>query len=110
MMPLSSNFMIGASPWYIQFITDPSDEKGTRLYQITTFRNGEEMAMEELLLSLRPLEHEAFRKQIRRIAILDNPEMTWCVPKLGFTSICMLDPDDQYRLRIIEKRSVEEAW
>lgn len=110
MMPQSSGFMIGASPWYIQFITEASEEKESRLFQITTFRKGEELAMEELLSSLNPPVHESLRSQIRRIAILDDPEMTWCVPHIGFTAVCTLDPEDEYRLKVVEKRSVEEAW
>jgi len=110
MMPLSSDFMIGASPWYIQFITAEKEARASRLFQITTFKAGEEMAMEELLLSLRPVEHDEFKAQLRRIAILENPNMSWCVPRIGFTTICTLDNTASSGLKVVEKRAPEDAW
>lgn len=110
MMPLSANFIVGASPWYLEFIAKTNNEEKGRLFQVTTFRKGEEEAMGEVIATLERKKSEELRKQIRRIAILDDESMTWAVPKLGFSNICVLDTNEDSGLRIVEHREQDECW
>ena len=110
MEPLSEEFFLGSSPWYVQFIAKNPDEEIGRLYQITTFRRGNEMAMDEIIRSLPTPHSNGFRKQIRRVAIMDDPDMLWTVPKLGFSHICCTDPETNTSLKMLKEIPVEERW
>ena len=110
MMPLSEDYILSPSPWYVSFVAKSELDPKGRLFQITTFREGEEEAMGELLISGYNFTDEEFRKQVRRIAILDDPKKTKAVPKLGFANLCVIDFDKPNGLEIVEKRTPEERW
>lgn len=110
MMPLSENYILSPSPWYISFVAKSESDPQGRLFQITTFRKGEEDAMGELLMTGYNFTDKEFRKQVRRIAILDDENKVKSVPSLGFTSLCVLDDEEPNGLRIVEKRKQETSW
>ena len=110
MMPLSAEFIVGASPWHMEFIAKSESDTLGRLFQVTTFRKGEEEAMNEIIHNIERKKSEEFRRQIRRIAILDDETMNWTVPKLGFSNICVIDENSENGLRIIEHREQDIAW
>lgn len=117
MMPDSRYFMVTGYPWMIQFIVNARgnpDEKGyrpSRLFQICKIENANEIPFSILLNSLPEFSDAEYKEHVRRVAIIDNANQSYLVPKLGFTAICTYDPDNiETEYKIVETRSQDIAW
>lgn len=117
MMPDSRYFIVTGYPWMIQFIVNARgnpDEEGyrpSRLFQICKIENANEIPFSVLLNSLPEFSDAEYKEHIRRIAIIDNANQSYLVPKLGFTAICTYDPDNiETEYMIVETRSQDVAW
>lgn len=117
MMPDSRYFIVTGYPWMIQFIVNvkgnPNEEgyRPSRLFQICRIENANEIPFSVLLNSLPEFSDAEYKEHIRRIAIIDNANQSYLIPKLGFTAICTYDPDNiETEYKIVETRSQDVAW
>lgn len=109
MFPDSKDFVLCNSPWDICFSTMPNEKHKGRLFQITTIGKGEENSKAELIKSLPAVSSESFRDVIRRIAIIEDENMAFKVPHLGFFFICKIDEKSPIGYKIIEQRK-DNVW
>lgn len=109
LIPASNNFIVGLEPWSIVFDTPSKNEDG-KLIQITKIAKNKEFARFELLKSLEDDFTKRFRTCIKRFAIIENEAHAPLVPHIGFTHICVLDPNTSRGYRLVEKRTGEEVW
>lgn len=111
LQPYSEYLLKNKEGWDISFITVEHDEKPSRLYSVAYFAKGYESIKAELLLmSERGLEHVE-KERIRRIALFENPEMSFLSPKgIGITSVACLDENEQCGFRVIRAIPADEAW
>ena len=110
MHPDSRDFVIGHMPWLVQFVTPYHEDSPSRLYQITKIKSGEELAYGTLMSQLPVMEDEDVLDAIYRIAVLENPESAYLVPKLGFIHIVQINENEPSGYTIIESRSPEYRW
>ena len=104
MLPDSFNFIVTGFPWKLQFISN------SKLYQICHVSTVEEIPFSILLNSLPEISNADYKNHIRRIAIIDDPSHAYLIPKIGFTAICIYDPNNiQKEYSIIQKRD-KDAW
>lgn len=110
-MPQSIDFVVSNSPWFITFDTpiDSTNEIGC-LYQITNIPREKELVRLQLLRSLAPIQYKNMRKGIRRIAIIENEQHSFLIPRIGFSHIVAIDEEDEAGYRVVEKRAEEGRW
>lgn len=110
LMPDADNFIVCDTPWNIMFDI-PSDEwNGARLYQLIKIPGDVEDERIELLKSSKGLiPNDKLFEKIKRIALIDNPEHAFKIPRLGFTHICVLDPKQKKGYKVVEKRD-KDIW
>lgn len=109
--PDSLNFALGSTPWYVQFMLPKMGNIPARLFQITKVRTGYEVPTQLMLLNLpRTTNNYILKENIRRIAIVEDESTAKLVPFVGFNLICVMDENEKEGYRVIENRSIEEAW
>ena len=110
LMPDSENFIVCDTPWNIMFDV-PSDEfSEAKLFQLIKIPGDVENERIELLKnSKRLIPEDKVINSIRRIALIENPDNAFKIPKLGFTHICVLDPKQTKGYRVVEKRT-KDIW
>lgn len=109
MMPKSNDFCIGKSPWLVNYICKDKEDNSI-LCQITYVPKGEESVMSALIKQLPQLQNKHERDATVRIAIMEDPECEWMLPKLGFKYICKMDDTSPSKYRIVKTRTDEEKW
>lgn len=111
MLPKVSEYIINTGVWDLQFIVAPDEKHDARLYQVVKFKKGYEVAKSLLIESTQHIENERDRLQIRRIALFDDENMVFKVPKkCGFNFVAVTDSKQQQHFRILERIKVEDAW
>ena len=109
MMPLAKDFIVCDIPWNIMFDTYTKDSPGKLVQIIKLPKDIEDLRIELLKCSKNIVPDESVRDSIKRIALIENKEHSWKVPRLGFTEICVLDPETPRGFRVIERRK-EGVW
>lgn len=112
MLPGADKFVIGESPWLIKFIMPADDNHEARVFEITKFKSGEEMADGIFLDSLPKLgRNPETVNLLRRVVVLDDERAVGTVPKgCGVSLITVLDDSQPNNLRILQSFSPEESW
>ena len=110
MLPDSKDFIVGCTPWVICFDTSANKETVSRLYQITKIAADKELTRCEILRSLPKIEDNDLKKVITRIALIEDERHAWKIPHIGFSFICVLDPNSDRGYRIVEKRTGKDVW
>ncbi len=111
MLPNVSEYVINTEPWTLQFIVPPSEKSVSRLFQVAKFKRGFESPKSLLIESSQRELNIDERKHLRRIALFDDEEMAFCVPKnLGFNIVAVVDDMQPHHYRILKKIKNSEAW
>lgn len=111
LMPGAFRFVVGGSPWLIQFVMPAKGSLPARLFQITYFRKGEEFPDGGLINTLPKQTGEREQSQMRRIVLLENPDAVDLVPKgCGISKILGLDSSDFRGFRVLKSYSVQDSW
>jgi len=108
LMPDAENFIVCDTPWNIMFDIPSSELQEPKLFQLIRIPGAVEDERIELLKnSKRLIPEEKILDSIRRIAIIDNPEHSFKIPRLGFTRICVLDEKQTKGFRVVEVRDTD---
>jgi hypothetical protein len=110
MMPDSIDFVASTGPWQVQFVVPEKENSLSKLYQVVHIKQGREIPTTTLLRNLPAIEGKEMRQQIRRIALIDDENFAWRMPKIGFSHIAKVDEKSPDGFRILEKRSEKDAW
>lgn len=103
LLPDSLDYSTMGKPFDISFISK------NKLYQVISIRTLAEDAKINMLKSMPNEYDEDFKRNIVRIAIMENPEHAFKVPnKLGFKFVLSIDSTQPRHYKIIEKR--ENIW
>ena len=110
LMPDSNDFMVGRKPWLIQFIVEDDEGGSSKLYQITRVKKGSEVTEGIILRNLKDKLDAEERDSIRRIVVMEDPELSWRIPYVGITHIVTNDDTESTGYRIVEDRTKENIW
>ncbi len=110
MEPDSDNFVAGYAPWFVQFVTKPREGSASRIYQITKVRSGEELTAAILLSHMPWISDEDLLNCIYRIAVIEDPDSAFLIPRLGFVHIVQIDDNEEKGYRLLESRPKETRW
>ena len=110
LMPDSENFIVCDTPWNIMFDVPGNEFGEPKLFQLIKIPSDVENERIELLKnSRRIIPEEKVINSIRRIALMENPDNAWKIPRLGFTHVCVLDPKQTKGYRVVERRT-KDIW
>ncbi len=110
MLPESKDFIIASQPWAVAFVTDETESKPSRLYEITYIAKGYEYNRCEMLKELPKIKSNHVKNGLRRICILDDEGYAFRVPFIGFSHIVVIDHSRENHYRVVETRDAKERW
>lgn len=110
LMPDAENFIVCDIPWNIMFDVPSNELSEPKLFQLIKIPKEVEDERIELLKNSKTLIPEGkARNSIRRIALIENKDDAWKIPRLGFTHVCVLDSKQTKGYRVVETRT-EDIW
>ena len=106
--PGSKEFIANLTPpWSICFETSRSGNN--KLYEIMKVPKGQEYTSAEILKQLPPVDEQA-RKDVIRVAFIEDEKAMDILPRCGIKYFCVADEMLGRGFRIIGKREDEERW
>lgn len=117
-MPISQNFfLLGQGPWTVGFVTPEEfidlNEKGEAdnafYYEVAYIPHASSTPLCVALENSFDIKDKHTRTKVKRIAVLEDEDDSYKIPKIGFTNIVTVDDDGS--INVIEQRTTqEEIW
>lgn len=106
-MPDSNDFSRASSPWNYVFTTKETKTNPSYLYEVAFLPRSREDAIVHMLRVLPKYDVEEFRKHVKRILIVENPNIIWRIPYVGISDIYVIENGN---IKLSESRKPEEVW
>lgn len=115
-MPISQDFFLQAKgPWVVGFVTPEEfidlNEKGEAenayYYEVAYIPHAASDALCLAMEQAFDIKDKRARTKIKRIAVLEDPDDSYKIPKIGFTNIVTVD--DTGSIEVVEQRT-EDIW